>query len=308
LSNKASLLLGYTREEIKHAFERYIRNIALQNKTSTNALIDGMEEWYDGYQFSDDETQPKIYNPYSVLLFLSSGKLLSYWFETGTPTFLINLIKTKHFPIMTLDTIAMGRDELGAIEIDDIPVSALLFQTGYLTIRSYDPESGNYHLGFPNFEVKFSLLKNLLKQFTKTSAGHINDFVTGLTKALMANKIDLFCRLLQTFFADIPSGIQIPHIEKYYQTILYVLLKLLGITVNVEVMTNIGRIDCVIETPTHIYIFEFKMHKSPQEALHQIEEKGYHQKYLILKKSITLIGIKFDNKKRNLDEWIIKVL
>ena len=158
-----------------------------------------MKEWYDGYTFSDDTTQPKIYNPYSVLLFLSNGKFLNYWFKTGTPTFLLNLIKSKHFPIATLDNIVMGQDDLGTIEIDDIPVPTLLFQTGYLTVESYDPQSKNYSLSFPNFEVKSSFFKNVLKKFSKISLGSINEFILGFIKALETNNIDLFCRSYKRF-------------------------------------------------------------------------------------------------------------
>lgn len=305
LDPQAANLLGYTFEEISSNFEYYIKKIAAEKKKTIGEITEDLKYWYNGYQFSQD-SQEKVYNPYSVLLFLSSGRFLNYWFETGTPSFLLNLIKNKQFPITDLDSIQLGFDELGTIDIEDIPVATLLFQTGYLTITGYNFETENYSLGFPNYEVKSSFLKHLLKAFSRIDLSTINEFAVKLTKSLLHNNIDLFCRLLQTFFADIPSGIQIPHLEKYYQTVLYILAKVLNLQVNVEVMTNIGRIDMIIDTSNYLYIFEFKMHGSAQEALQQIEEKQYCQKYALLNKSIMLIGIKFDIKKRNVDDWIIK--
>lgn len=305
VTSQGATLLGYTQAELITYFEPYIEKVAIQNNSASVQIIETMKLWYDGYQFCSDSMH-KVYNPYSVLLFLSSGNFLNYWFETGTPTFLINLIKKRDFAITTLDTIKVSTEELGTIDIEDIPIPTLLFQTGYLTIKSYDAETKNYHLVFPNFEVESSFLKHLLKMFAKLDVSTISEFAFRLTKAVQENNIDLFCRLLQTFFADIPSGIQIPHLEKYYQTILFVLAKILGLVVHVEVMTNIGRIDMTIETTNNIHIFEFKIQGSAQEALHQIEEKKYYQKYLMSQKKITLIGVLFDLKKRNIDDWIIK--
>ncbi|MBA3954616.1 ATP-binding protein [Candidatus Dependentiae bacterium] len=302
---QADTLLGYTFEEVSTYFNFYIKKIAVQKKKTSVEILSELKHWYNGYQFSEEQ-QHKIYNPYSVLLFLGSGRFLNYWFETGTPSFLLNLIKNKQFSVTQLDFIELGFNELGTIEIEDIPIATLLFQTGYLTIKSYNSETENYKLGFPNFEVESSFLKHLLKLFSRVDLSTINEFSVKLKKSLEHNNVDLFCRLLQTFFADIPSGIQIPHLEKYYQTILFILAKVLNLSVNVEVMTNIGRIDMTIETLTHIFIFEFKVQGSAQEALQQIEEKNYHQKYLMNNKEIVLVGVKFDMKKRNLYEWLIK--
>lgn len=304
ISELGANIVGYTHNELLHYFELYLKKVALKNEVSIDTIVSSMQTWYDGYIFIEDQKE-KLYNPYSVLLFLSSSKLLNYWFGTGTPSFLIELIKAKNFPVISLDNAKVTLDDLDNIKIDDIPVIPLLFQTGYLTIQSYESDTGNYLLGFPNLEVKQSFFKYILKEFSTLPFGAINEFASNLTKALDENNIDIFCRLLQTFFADIPSGIQIP-MEKYYQTILYVLGKILGIHVHAEVMTNLGRINMTLETASHIYIFEFKTQGSAQEALQQIEEKKYYQKYLMLKKNIVMIGAVFNTKKRNLEDWVIK--
>lgn len=127
--------------------------------------------------------------------------MYNYWFETGTPTFLVNLIKAKNFSIPSLDRAEANINDLSTIELDDIPIIPLLFQTGYLTITSYDAETDNYHLNFPNLEVKSSFLRYLLRKFSHIEVGEINKFAARLKKALSENNVDLFCRLLQTFFA-----------------------------------------------------------------------------------------------------------
>jgi hypothetical protein len=260
--------------------------------------------WYNGYQFS--KSQPaKVYNPYSILLFLSSGELANYWFATGTPIFLVNLIKAKHFSIPAIETAEISPDDLNNIELDDILIVPLLFQAGYLTIKSYNPDTGNYQLVIPNLEVRFSFFRHLLKQFSQVGIGETNKIIAKLIKALKENNIDLFCRSLRPFFADIPSGIQVP-LEKYYQTIIYVLIRLIDMHVDPEVMTNTGRIDLIVKTPNHIYIFEFKTKGSAQDALQQIEDKKYYEKYLMETQEIVLIGLKFNIEKRNVEEWLVK--
>lgn len=305
LSELGSELVGYTYEELIKYFDFYIEKAALKNRSTADEIIDDMRTWYDGYQFSKN-AQEHIYNPYSILLFLSNLEFLNYWFATGTPTFLLQVIKAKQFSILSLDDASITPDDLDSVNIEDITVIPLLFQTGYLTIKFYDEQKSNYLLDFPNLEVKQSFFKFILKGFSTLEYAVINDFATKFTNALKENNIDLFCRLLQNFFADIPSGIQIPEREKYYQTIIYVITKIIGIDVKAEVMTNIGRIDMIIETLSHHYIFEFKIQGSAEEALKQIEEKQYYQKYLMTGKKIVLIGVFFDIKKRNLENWAIK--
>lgn len=304
LNTQGATILGYTHHELITYFADHIAQLAHQLHQSPDALVQQMITWYDGYQFSKHTEHEKLFNPYSVLLFLSHGEFLDYWFETGTPRFLMDLIKAKQFPIMNLEHIEANAHELGTFEIDDISLKTILFQTGYLTIESYNATTHNYHLRFPNFEVESSFLKQVLKKLSSLPLSTINDFNVRLLQALKNEQVDLFCKLLQTFFADIPSTIHIP-LERYYQTIIYVLAKILGLSSNVEVSTNIGRIDLVIEFPAILYIFEFKIKGSAQQAIHQIEEKQYAQKFKFDNKKVITVGILFNTKKKNIEEWLV---
>lgn len=183
LNELGSQLVGYTYEELIKYFDSYIKKAALKNGSSIDGVIDNMRTWYDGYRFAEDNEE-RIYNPYSVLLFLSNAKFLNYWFSTGTPTFLLHVIKAKQFSIISLDDARMTQDDLDSVNIEDITVMPLLFQTGYLTIKSYDHQEGNYVLDFPNLEVKQSFFKFILKGFSTLEFAVINDFETKLTNAL----------------------------------------------------------------------------------------------------------------------------
>lgn len=305
LSLTGATLLGYTHSELVNNFRPYLEKSAQKNNSTVENVLEQMADWYDGYRFGEFNDEYKVFNPFSVLLFLSEGKFLDYWFETGTPTFLMDLIKTKQFPVLQLDDIKATVQELGTFEVDDIPLKTILYQTGYLTVESYNSETENYTLDFPNFEVRSSFLKRLLLKISSSSLSTINDYATRLLAALASENVDLFCRLLQTFFADIPSGVHIP-LERYYQTIMYVMVKVLGLKTHVEVSTNIGRIDFTIELPSLVYIFECKIQGSAQAALAQIEEKKYAQKFELSGKKIICVGIFFDTEKRNVQDWVVK--
>lgn len=300
-------LLGYTQEELATYFIFHLKKIALQRNCSVEQLIATMTDWYDGYQFSKVSNHNKVYNPYSVLLFLAHGDLANYWFQTGTPTFLIELIKKQNFPLITIDTIIASEHDLDAFNIESISIKTILFQTGYLTIDYYDEVAENYHLRFPNKEVRSSFLKYVFNSYAKVTFSQINEFAVRLIQALEKNNVDLFCRLLQTLFADIPASMHIP-LERYYQTILFVLAKILGLNSQIEVSTNVGRIDMIIEIHSIIYILEFKIRGTAQDGLDQINEKLYYQKYLERGKTIVLAGILFNTKQRNIESWAIEAL
>lgn len=304
-NGRFAALLGYTFQELSLFFSEHVNQLSLKKKQSWSDTLEAIELWYNGYQFSGDQ-EVKVHNPFSVLSCLNDKEFENYWFRTGTPSFLLQIIKTKQFSPLDFQNISLSRYEIDQMDIEHISLKTLLLQTGYLTIKSYDPETQNYQLVFPNREVQISFFSYLLNMISSFEINVISDFARNLTHALLEDNLERFFLLLQTFFADIPSGIQIPNQEKYYQSILFVLTKLLGISVEAEVMTNIGRIDMVIQTPNHIYIFEFKVNKSAEEALAQIEEKRYCQKYLTSSKQIVLVGASFSLHDRNIIEWAVK--
>ena len=305
LDGDYNALLGYTPDELIIYFKAYIDNIAQEKKCSIEFLIDEMKRWYDGYQFTKKKGRERVYNPYSTLLFLLKHEFSNYWFASGTPTFLMELIKKRNFPVIEIDNIVTSEFDLGTFAPENLSVKTVLFQTGYLTIDYYDEESEMYYLKFPNYEVRMSFFNYLLNSFTSVELSSINDLVIQIIQSLKQQNIDKFCHLLQSFFASIPSNIHIP-LERYYQTIVFVLAKVIGLKTQVEVVTNIGRIDMIIEMDDVVYVFEFKITSNAQDALEQIEEKHYYQQYLNALKAIVLVGILFDLKKRNIDSWVVK--
>jgi hypothetical protein len=305
LDTHYNALLGYTPDELILYFEAYINNIAQEKNFSIEFLIDEMKRWYDGYQFTKKEGGERVYNPYSTLLFLLKHEFSNYWFASGTPTFLMELIKKRNFPVIEIDNIIASEFDLGTFSIENLSVKTVLFQTGYLTIDHYDEEDATYYLKMPNYEVKMSFFNYLLNSFTSVELSSINDLVVQIIQSLKKQDIDKFCHLLQSFFASIPSNIHIP-LERYYQTIIFVLAKIIGLRTLVEVVTNIGRIDMIIEIGDVVYVFEFKITGNAQNALEQIERKHYYQQYLHTQKAIILVGILFDINKRNIDSWVMK--
>lgn len=303
LSPDTAHLLGYTDTEIDLYFQPHMEEIAKEQGITVAKVKNSIKHWYNGYQFS--KVPQTVYNPFSVLMYLQTKDLRNYWFETGTPTFLINLIKTKQYNIEDLDHAEIHTDSLAAFEIETMRLIPLLLQTGYLTIKGYNSESGNYQLGYPNEETKASFLLYFLEMITTTQTAEVSNAIARLTKAINHGNLDEFFTTLKVFFASVPYTMQLPQ-EKYYQSIFYVIMSLIGAYVDAEVATNDGRIDCTITTQERIYIIEFKLNDNEATALRQIEEKKYYQKFLHGGKAIILIGASFDMEQRNISGWISK--
>jgi len=301
LDEEYNTLLGYTHDEITTSFEDYLENAAHYNKCSPKSLLTNITEWYDGYKFTDDSAAIRMYNPFSVLLFLSKKKFANYWFATGTPTFLINLIKTVDYPIQDFERIEIAEDDLGAFDVDSLPLETILFQTGYLTIAERDFESGNYILTYPNRETTTSLVSHIFAAMTHKTKAYLSRTVVALNNALDSVDFERVYSVLNRFYANVPYTIKIDQ-EKYYQTVLYIVFKMIGADIIVEEATNIGRIDAVIRTKKNIFVIEMKINDSANNALQQIKQKKYYQKYQQHKKAIILVGISFDTKLGNIAE------
>ena len=302
-----STLCGYTFTEIKQNFKENINQFADKQQCSQEDIISKLTRMYNGYRFSDNPDK-KVYNPFSILLSLQKNKFEDYWFQTGTPRFLIDLIKKHNYAIIDFEGVKLSSSKIKAFEIDNMDIKTLLYQTGYLTIADYDVESDNYTLSYPNHEVRTALTKHIVEALTLLPIDEYNDFIKFFRIALRNNDIEAFCKTLHQFFTKIPYTIHIEK-ERYVQLLFTITAKLLGFEVEVEVATNKGRIDAVIKTLKHIYIFEFKMKKSSQKAIQQIENKKYYQMYEKQGKQITLVGISFDVEKKNIEtDWTIKKL
>ena len=300
MSEDYSQMLGYTQKELEFYFKDRIKGLAKHNKLSQKESILKIKKWYNGYRFSISDN--KVYNPFSTLLLFEQKHFKNYWFETGTPTFLINLIREKDFDIRKMKNLESSEIGFSTYEIEELAPLPLLFQTGYLTIAKYHQESMIYTLDYPNFEVKSAFLAYLMRSFAKANLEDIGVIGYKMFKNIQENNLEDFFQNLKIFFAKIPYTLNLKH-EKYYQTIFYIIFAYLGANIQAEVTTNQGRIDATIETKTHIYIFEFKLHESKEKALKQIKEKKYYEKYLDFKKQIVLIGAGFNKRERNIEAW-----
>jgi hypothetical protein len=301
LDARYNALLGYTKPEITTYFQDYLTVISQHNKYTIDELMDKIELWYDGYKFCAAQNAVKIYNPFSVLIFLSKERFSNYWFETGTPTFLINLLKHHNYPMQDFEAIEATESELGMFDIKTIPLKTLFFQTGYLSIRGYDDLTNNYILGYPNKETIDSLSSLVFSSMTSLSGAQFNTFAAKLLQIFEHTKLEELHTLLTSIFAAIPYGIHVNE-EKYYQTIFYLILKMINAHIIVEHQTNIGRIDAILETKNNCFIIEFKINAPADKAIEQIKKKQYYQQYQSLDKKITLVGIAFDTKTKNVSE------
>ena len=309
LDPRAAKLLGYTSDEIRSSYKDYLDEIAEKSQQTVDEIFEKIRFWYNGYQFADPVRSPdaKVYNPFSVMLYFSREEFLDYWFDTGTPAFITHLIQKQDYVISKIEGSEVNVSETKSYDVKKIKILPLLWQAGYLTIESYDPKTKNYKLCFPNEEVKLSFYHHLLEDLTSKEIAYVSRSTSALSEHLKSNNLDGFFETLKVFFAQIPYTMHLAQ-EKYYQTIFYIIMKLIDAHVSGEEITNNGRIDATVETDSHIYIIEFKLHETAQTALNQIEAKKYYQKYLDRGKVIVLVGVLFDLEIRNIGDWISKQL
>jgi hypothetical protein len=292
--------LGITEDELRTNFQGHIAAFAQKEGITPEVLLEKIRHWYNGFCFV--EGCPTVYNPFSTLQLFNKQRFANYWFETGTPTFLIKLIQQNNYDIRQLDALELSALGFSTYELEELEIIPLLFQTGYLTIKGYRAERQLYQLGYPNMEVENAFLTHLLAAFNQVSKGLNESHLWKLIDALQAQDFPRFLEVLAVFFANIPYDLHVAQ-EKYYQTIFYLIFRLLGVYADAEVKTNTGRIDAVVELADQLFLFEFKLDKSAAEALPQIKNQEYYQKYRLRPKAITLIGANFDSEKRQVTEW-----
>ncbi len=294
LDSQYATLCGYTQSELETVFAEHLEGVDL----------DEVRHWYNGYRFLGEA----VYNPFDVLLYLRKRKFSNYWFETGTPTFLINMIREHRYAMPQLHEIRVTEDVLGAFDVGQIAVEALLFQTGYLTIMedTFDGAEILYTLGYPNHEVRSSLPRAFLHAFIPSPSTR-TPLSEALKKALDENRPELLESAFHAFFASIPHDWYrknaLAKYEGYYSSLVYCAFASIGVEVIPEDVTNQGRIDLTVRWQTVVFVLEFKMLKpgTPAgSALAQIRECRYAEKYKTPETSVSLIGMEFDKKKRNL--------
>ena len=306
--NDYAEICGLTQAEVEKTFKPEIERLAKNTKNSYDKMLEELKKRYDGYKFS--VLGESVYNPFSILNTLNSGELKNYWFSTGTPTFLVNYLKDAYYNIPDLD----GNVELNEAGIELYRADAkdplpILFQSGYLTIKEYIENGNIYRLGFPNDEVRYGFLENLVPAYSSLRPYETASSVWKFVEDIRAGNIDEFMERMQAIIAGVPYD-NLPKDklklrEQNYQTAVYLIFKLMGQFVETEIHCAKGRADCIVHTKDSIYIFEFKLMSagSADDAIAQIKEKGYASQFKAEGKKIILIGSSFDEEERTIGEW-----
>lgn len=306
-------ICGITEQELVQNFAPEIETLSSTEELSCSETFAALKKQYDGYLFA--KTGESVYNPFSLLSAFKAKDMGSYWFGTGTPTFLVNYLKEAHYFIPDLDgnveLTESGLETYRAVAQDALPI---LFQAGYLTIKEYIRDLRLYRLGFPNDEVRYGFLENLLPAYSDVSFNQTGVWIGRFVQDIRKGKVDSFMERMQSIIAGISydnfSNTELKLREQNYQTAVYLVFALMGQFVQTEVHCGTGRADCIVRTAETIYIFEFKLNGngSAEDAIAQIQKQNYAAKYKISGKKIVLIGASFDEKTRTIKEWKTEVL
>ena len=297
-------ICGITEEEIKTNFVEHLQAFADKENTTKEDILSQLKAMYDGYHFSKN-TDVDIYNPFSLINSLTRREFENYWFQTGTPTFLIKLLKENDYDLKDFSEGNIDAVDLTSKEsMLNAPI-ALFYQSGYLTIKDYDRDFSSYILGYPNREVEQSFLDFLLPKYINTEENMSTSFLIAFARDLRAGRIEDFLTKLKVFFAKTPYDL-IKDTENHYQTVVFIICKLLGYYSEAEYKIVNGRIDMVIKTKDYIYVFEFKFDKSAKEALEQIDSKDYPLAFQQDERKLYKVGVNFSSQTKNIDEYIIQ--
>ena len=297
-------LCGITHEELVNNFSPEIEMLAKANGLSKDEAVEQMTRQYDGYHFHPNADG--VYNPFSVLNAFYKKEFGNYWFQTGTPTFLVKSLQKADYDLRTLmdgvETPAINFTEYRAEANNPIP---LIYQSGYLTIKEYDKEFKMYTLGFPNDEVRYGFLNFLVPFYTTVTDDKKSFFIGKFVQELRNGETDAFMQRLEAFFADFPYELN-DKTERHYQVVLYLIFKLMGQFTQVEVRSAKGRADAIVQTPKFVYVFEFKLNGTAEEALQQINDKGYAVPFQSDNRQIVKVGVEFSAETRNVNRWLVE--
>lgn len=302
MDHRFTAICGISEEELHEHFDKSVTKLAQANRLSKEACYERLRHDFDGYHFDVDA--PGMYNPFSVLNTLSSCRFRDYWFETGTPTFLVYQLQKTNYPLEMMTQEELFEDTLNSIDIMDENPLPLLYQSGYLTIKGYDPIFKTYRLGFPNREVEEGFVKFLVPFYSPNKQEKPQMFISRFVKDVLSGNAEGFMQRVERFFDG--GDYQVAgKAELYFQNTLWVLFKLLGLYVDVERHTTDGRMDILVQTPDYVYILELKIDQSADAALQQIEEKKYAKSFEGGSLTIYKIGVNFSSETRRLTEWKI---
>lgn len=304
MSDNYSTICGITEQELLTQMKIDVEQMAQANDETYEEACAHLKKQYDGYHFS--KSCVDVYNPFSLINAFAQKSYENYWFSTGTPTFLIELLQQMNFDIRLLDRMDAKPEDFDKATdclTDPIPV---LYQSGYLTIKGYDPDFQLYTLAYPNKEVRKGFIESLMPAYVHLPARENTFYVVSFIKDLRIGHLEECLERLKSFFASIPNKLNNKE-EKHYQTIFYLFFRLMGQYIDVEVDTAIGRADAVVKLQDTIYVFEFKVDGTPEEALTQINSKKYAIPYQADHRKIVKVGVNFDSATRTIGEWKIEL-
>lgn len=302
LNHAYSEICGITEKEIREHLDEQVGQMAEANSLTKEECYAQLKENYDGYHFNEESVG--VYNPFSLLNALSDQRFKDYWFETGTPTILVETLKRSNYELENLTREEVSSDLLGSLDSMASNPLPLMYQSGYLTIKDYDPHFMTYRLGFPNGEVERGFTKYLFYHYTPIRPEHSASFVKSFVTEIWNGQPEAFMKRLETLFAD--QDYQIAgDTELYFHNAVAVIFKMLGFYVEVERHTSDGRMDMLVQTKNYVYIIEFKIDQSAEIALAQIEEKQYAKPFAKDSRKLYKIGVNFSSKTRRIEEWSI---
>lgn len=303
LDNRYAAICGITNQELLKYFPQGIKRFAAKENCGEEEIIQRLKENYDGYRFSAGGSD--IFNPWSLLNAMDNEEIENFWNDTGYPSIIAEALKRIDADLEKYFDTICSYDELKGFDILSVEPLALLYQTGYLTIKDYDAESRTFQLGIPNKEVKTGLFNVLLPYYVKTRRQPANKLVTEISSGFIMGRPDRAMEAMQAYFAGIDYTLRIEN-ENNFHNAFFLLMDMLGLNTVTESHTSQGRIDMEVKTRRFLYIIELKYDHSAEYALSQIEEKNYARKYQIDNRKKILIGVAFSSKTRCIEEWKIK--
>ncbi len=305
MDNEYAGICGITKKELLENMSEDIDILANALDYSREVTLDKLKEHYDGYHFS--KKSPDVFNPYSLLNCFAKRELGAYWFASGTPTYLINMLKKFDVLPATIAPMVALESAFDAPTENMTSITPLLYQSGYVTIKDYDRETTLYTLDFPNKEIKVGLFQSLLPNYIEGMYAQNGGVTIARMSALIRKRqMDEALQLLQTFLGTVPYC-NVTNYEGHYQQMLFIIFSLLtNFVVDVEVHTSKGRVDIVLLTQTDLYLIELKLNKDAQTAMQQINLKNYAQRFALSGKPVTKVGINFDSTQGNITDWVIE--
>lgn len=306
LSREFTAVCGITQEELESNFVPEITNMSEDNEITKEECLALLKKNYDGYHFSQD-TKTDVYNPFSLMNAFFNNSFGSYWFSTGTPTFLTKMMRNIDFDYTSLENeIEVGRRTMENYRLDSQNVLPMLYQTGYITIKQYEKAFDSFTLGLPNEEVKYGLYENLVPLYAGYNGKTDNIEVLNFLKELRAGKVNEFMERINNIFAAAPKQTNQKKYELNCQAFVWLIFKLMGEFVLCEVQNGKGKSDAVVWEKDAIYIFEFKMDKSAKEAMEQINSKDYPIAYKNDGRKIVKVAVNYSSSEERLTEWLIE--